>query len=356
MNIVYILIAILIFGVLIAVHEFGHFITAKACGVLVHEFSIGMGPRLWHRQGKETAYSLRLLPIGGYCAMEGEDEDSDNPRSLGNQGFFKQLAVFAAGAAMNFLLGFLIMLIIYANATAFLTPEIVSLQADFPDQSESGVMVGDVFYSINGERVYNFSDVNLILRYTSFDQNGTMHAVLLRGGEKIERTLTLHDYTDESGETTRRYGFSYGGEETATPLVIVKYSWYSTIDFVRMVRLSLQMLVTGQAGVRDLSGPVGIVSTITQVGEESATKAEAFENIAYFAALITVNLAVMNLLPIPALDGGKILFLVLNAIGSKLFGKRIPAKFENLLSVVFFALLMALMLFVTFSDVSKLIS
>ncbi|MGM9662814.1 MAG: M50 family metallopeptidase [Oscillospiraceae bacterium] len=353
---IYIIVAVFMFGVLIAVHEFGHFITAKACGVTVHEFSLGMGPRLWHKQGAETEYSLRLLPIGGYCAMEGEEEASDDPGSLSNQGFFRQLLVFAAGAGMNFLLGFLIVLALYSTAGGFLTAEIVELNEGFPQEGEDGVMVGDVLYEINGERIYNFSDVSMVMSYTSSGEEGAIDVVLLRGGEKLRRTLYLTDYVDENGETYRAYGFTYGGRAEATALNKLKYSWYTTLDFVRMVRMSLQMLLTGQAGIRDLSGPVGIVGTITEVGEQSETKAEAFSNIAYFAALISVNLAVMNLLPIPALDGGKILFLCLNTAGLLLFKKKIPERFENALSFAFFAMLMAVMLLVTFSDITKLVT
>lgn len=356
MNIVYILAAVLMFGILIAVHEFGHFITAKACGVLVEEFSIGMGPLIWQKKGKETAYSLRLLPFGGYCAMEGEEESSNDPRALNNQGFWKQFVIYIAGAAMNFLLGFLIILAIYSNANAFMTAEIQELNAGFPNPGEEGIMVGDVLYEINGERIYTFSDVNLVMTYGTFDEEGTLDVVLLRNGEKIQRTMHLTDYTDENGESYRAYGFTYGGSEEATAGNTLKYSWYSTIDFVRMVRLSLKMLVTGEAGIKDLSGPVGIVSTITEVGENSETKQEAFENIAYFAALIAVNLAVMNLLPIPALDGGKVLFLLINAAGMLLFGKKMPEKFETRITVAFFALLLLMMAYVTFSDIFKLVS
>ena len=150
----YIIAAILIFGVLIAVHELGHFLAAKACGVRVNEFSIGMGPAIFHTTKGETEYSLRLLPIGGFCAMEGEDEESDDPRALERQGFWKKLLIFVAGAAMNFLTGFVIMLCLYAGAQGFYTAEIVELDPAFPQQGENGIMVGDVIWAINGERIY----------------------------------------------------------------------------------------------------------------------------------------------------------------------------------------------------------
>lgn len=350
---IYIIAAVLMFGILVAVHEFGHFITAKLFGVTVHEFSIGMGPLLWHRQGEETEYSLRLLPIGGFCAIEGEEEASDDPRSLSSQSFWRQVIVFAAGAAMNFLLGFLLICIIYSTAGGFYTAEISKLNEGFP--TEQDVQVGDVIYAINGERIYTKSDVQLVMQFGRFDEDSALHLTLLRDGERIQRTLYPREYTDENGESYRAYGFTYGGVAEATLRNKLKYSWYSTLDFVRMVRMSLQMLLRGDAGVQDLSGPVGIVSTITEVGQQSQSVGSAISNIAYFAALISVNLAVMNLLPIPALDGGKILFLCINTVLLKLFGKKMPQRLESAVTVAFFALLMGMMLVVTLSDIGKLI-
>ena len=353
---VYILIAILIFGVLIAVHELGHFLAAKACGVRVNEFSIGMGPQLVHKTKGDTEYSLRLLPIGGFCAMEGEDEDSDDERALNRQAWWKKLIIFIAGAFMNFLTGLLIIVCLYAGAQGFYTSEIVELNPGFPQQGEEGLMPGDMIYAINGERVYLKSDVSLIMSLGG--DNGTLEMTVLRDGKKLERTLTKQVYTDENGKEYEAYGFTYGGIVKATPLLRLQYSWYQTIDYVRLVRLSLQMLLSGAAGVNDLSGPVGIVSTITEVGKETEA-AEGFgaamENILYFAAMIAVNLAVMNLLPLPALDGGHVLFLLVNGIAVLLFKKEIPSKYLNVINAIGFALLMALMLFVTFHDIIKLL-
>lgn len=350
---IYIIAAILMFGILIAVHEFGHFITAKLSGVMVHEFSIGMGPLLWHKQGKETEYSLRLLPIGGFCAIEGEESESDNPRSLNNQGFFRQFLIFVAGAGMNFILGLLLVTLLYSGANAFYTAEIVELNKDFPDQSESGVMVGDVIHEINGKRVYIMSDVQLLMDYGGFDKEQPLQLTLIRDGEKIHRSMERREYFDDNGERYMGYGFTYGGVEEVGFAGRLKYSWYTAVDFVRMVYFSLRMMFTGEVGVSDLSGPVGVVGTMAEMGQGSENFLAALENIVYFAAMISVNLAVMNLLPVPALDGGKILFLCLNTVGLKLFGKKMPARFENALSAAFFIMLMVLMLFVTVSDVSK---
>ena len=351
---VYILAAILVFGVLIAVHELGHFMAAKACGVRVNEFSIGMGPTLWKKQKGETQYSLRLFPVGGFCAMEGEEEDSDDPTALNNQGFWAKLLIFAAGAAMNFIAGLLIILVLYADAQAFYVPVVAGFADGCPLESADGLQEGDRLLRIDGEKVYVYSDISLLM---GLNKTGAFDLQIERNGEIItlrDFTMERREYTDQNGKAYTGYGLYFGAEE-ATLGRKLSYSWNNAMDFARLVRLSLQMLVTGQAGVKDLSGPVGIVSTMTQVGEQAATTRAAVENIAYLAALIAVNLAVMNLLPLPALDGGKIFFLVINAVSMQLFKKQIPAKYENYIHFAGLILLLALMAVITFSDVWKLI-
>lgn len=351
---VYILAAILVFGVLIAVHELGHFMAAKACGVRVNEFSIGMGPALWKKQKGETQYSLRLFPVGGFCAMEGEEEDSDDPTALNNQGFWAKLLIFAAGAAMNFIAGLLIILVLYADAQAFYVPVVAGFADGCPLESADGLQEGYRLLRIDGEKVYVYSDISLLM---GLNKTGAFDLQIERNGEVItlrDFTMERREYTDQNGKAYTGYGLYFGAEE-ATLGRKLSYSWNNAMDFARLVRLSLQMLVTGQAGVKDLSGPVGIVSTMTQVGEQAATTRAAVENIAYLAALIAVNLAVMNLLPLPALDGGKIFFLVINAVSMQLFKKQIPAKYENYIHFAGLILLLALMAVITFSDVWKLI-
>lgn len=356
MTIVYILTAILIFGVLIAVHELGHFLAAKSCGVQVNEFAIGMGPALLHRQKGETEYSIRAFPIGGYCAMEGEDEASDNPRALNRQGFWKKFLIFVAGAAMNFLTGFLIILILYSGAKAFYTPKITGFAPEFKQMERSKLQTGDTVLTINGERVYLYSDLGLLL---SLDKSGTTDLTVLRDGKKValeNLKLQRKEYTSTDGKTKYTgYGLYFGNTERATLGAKLRYSWLNAMDFVREVRLSLKMLATGKASMNDVSGPVGIVSTITKVGKQSGSAKAAAENIFYLAALIAVNLAVMNLLPIPALDGGHIFFLILDEIIVLLFKKRIPDKYEAAINLVFFVALMAFMLVVTFHDVFRLL-
>lgn len=355
MTIVYILAGILIFGVLIAVHELGHFIAAKLCGVQVNEFSIGMGPCVFHRQGRETQYSLRLFPIGGFCALEGEEEASGSPRALNNQGFWKQLIIFAAGAFMNLLTGFLIILALYSGVSRFLVPEIAGTAPEFQARYGQVLREGDEIYAVNGERVYVYSDVELLM---GLYRGQPLDLTVLRDGEKVElEGLEYDTYTSTDGETHYQgYGiYRVAGTAEGTLANKLRYSWLNTRDFARIVRLSLQMLFTGQAGMEDVSGPVGIVSTMTQMGEESKSVREAFENILYFGAMIAVNLAVMNMLPVPALDGGHIFFLVLDTVSLKVFRKKIPARYEAALSSACFMVLVGFMVLVTFHDVLRLV-
>ena len=351
---VYILAAILIFGVLIAVHELGHFLAAKSCGVLVHEFAIGMGPAIWKKTKGETTYALRVLPIGGFCAMEGEEEESDNPRALNNQGFFQKLVIYAAGSVMNFITGLLIVVILFSGAQAFYTAEITDIAEGSSMAQSGGLQVGDLILSVDGERVYNQGNVSMLL---GLNTDGTYDFVVRRNGEKVsikDLPLERKEFPDGKGGIYTGFGFTMNRIEKANVFTRLRYSWNSTMDFVRMVRLSLEMMLTGQAGIGDLSGPVGIVNTITEVGQQSETVRDAVDNIAYLAALIAVNLAVMNLLPLPALDGGKIFFLVINQVSLLLFRKQIPAKFENYIHVAGFILLLLLMAVVMFQDVWRL--
>lgn len=349
----YIIVAILIFGLLIAVHEFGHFFTAKLFGVQVNEFAIGMGPTLLKKKKGETLYSLRALPVGGFCAMEGEDEDSENPRAFNHAAAWKRLIILAAGAFMNFVTGLLLTLIIFSQATGFILPNLDNYIEGYGTQS-SGLLPGDVFYSIDGHRIYNYSNLSRYLGRAG----DTLDLVVDRDGQRVyldDVYMPLQERTDEDGNTTYLRGITIG--QTVVPATVgnkLLYSWYNCIDFVRMVWISLGDLVTGAVGLRDLSGPVGIVDAISQVGSQSETATDAAYNILYFAALIAVNLAVMNLLPLPALDGGRIFFLLLNGILYALIKKRIPAEYEGYVHFAGLVLLMGLSLLITFSDVGKI--
>ena len=356
MKLIYILAAILIFGLLIAVHEFGHFITAKLCGVRVNEFSIGMGPLIWHKEKGETLYSFRAFPVGGFCAMEGEDEDTGDERSFVRQGFFKKFLILAAGSLMNFLSGVLILLVLYSSATAFMVDTVAGLAPEFERTGENGLMEGDRFYKVDGYRTYVSGDARLFLSYADDSVDievvrDSRHSVL----EDVRRQT----YTSMDGTPYTGFGVYVVPEAIPANLgVKLQYTWYQAIDFVQTVWFSLAQLVTGGAGMEDMSGPVGIVSTITQVGteaQESGGVLAALRSILYFGALLAVNLAVMNLLPIPALDGGRIFFLLIDAIALLLFKRTVPEKYQAFVNTAGFVLLMGFMLLITFKDVFQIL-
>ena len=359
--VIYILIAILMFGVLIAVHEFGHFITAKLLGFRVNEFAIGMGPKLLHRQRGETEYTLRALPIGGFCAMEGEDGDSGDPRAFNNRPVWRQFIVLVAGSFMTFLTGLLIFVVLFSQTGAYYTTEIAGFLDGFPLQGEEGLMVGDRIVSVDGHAIYLSSDLDLF-----FNRAGdTMDLVIERDGERIvldDFPMAAREYVVD-GETQVKRGIIRGINENPTLLDKLALSWYNTIDTVRLVWVGLGDLVTGAVGLRDMSGAIGIVTLIgdeaAQAQEQAAATggnpiAAAAQSIAYIVGFIAINLAVMNLLPIPALDGGRILFLIVGSIYRLFAKKRLNPKYEGYVNAAGFVCLMALMLVVAFSDVLKL--
>lgn len=349
----YIIIAILLFGILIGIHEFGHFITAKWCNVQVNEFSIGMGPLLLHKQKGETLYSWRLLPIGGYCAMEGEDEDSENPRAFVNRNFFQKLVILCAGSFMNYLMGVILLIIVFSSAEAFSTTVIEGFQDGCPFESAEALQVGDQFISIDGQKVRFASDVS---DYLGDGSDGGHHTIVIkRNGEKVtlkDLEMIPQEYEGISG---LRYGLQFGVVK-ATPLQVVRYSVRWSGEFVRMVWEGLRQLVSGAVGLEDMSGPVGIVSMMSEVGESSETHSDAVKNILYFCAFIAVNLAVMNMLPIPALDGGRIFLMIVTVILTMILGKKPDSKYENYINAVGLALLLGLMAVVMFNDIVKLIA
>lgn len=352
--ILYILIAVILFGLLIAVHEFGHFITAKMLGVKVNEFAIGMGPRILHKVRGETEYSLRLLPIGGFCAMEGESEATDDPRSFECQAGWKKFIILVAGSFMNFVAGFLIVLVLFSQATAFSAPVITGFMEGAEHLAEGGLREGDRFYRVDGHRTYFTSDVSLYLSRAE----DRVNLEIVRNGEHV--WLENFDfsakvpYLDADGQTVYKRGIYFGSAEAATPWLIVKNAWYQAVDCVRTVWLSLGDLVTGRTGVRELSGVIGIVDAVGDAGASAASVAEGLYSVFSFMSLIAINLAVMNLLPIPALDGGRIFFLIVGGIYKLFTRKKLDSKYENAVNVAGFVFLMALMVVVAVSDVLKI--
>ena len=347
MTVLYILIAILLFGVLIFVHEGGHFTAAKLCGVRVNEFAIGMGPAIVKKQRGETTYSVRCIPIGGFCSMAGEDETSEDPRAFTNQPVWKRLIILIAGSFMNFLLGMLIIAVLYAPAKAFISPVIAEFVPDCPYNGP--LQVGDRFYSIDGHRIYQYYD------FSDYMDNGeTVHdIVVIRDGHRF----TLSDFPMEKllyeGETQKRYGFSFGYEE-ASLTVKLRNVWNTSMEFCRWVWSGLAELLKGRVSVKEMSGPVGIVDMIAETGEQAESTSDAFYSIFYLGAFIAINLTVMNMLPIPALDGGRVFLLLVTALIEAVTRRKLDPKYEGYIHAAGMVLLLAFMAFIMFNDILKL--
>ncbi len=346
--------AIVLFSLLIFLHELGHFAAAKLSGVQVNEFSIFMGPAIWKKQIGETLYAIRCIPIGGYCAMEGEEGDSDSPRSFGKAAWWKRLIILVAGAAMNFLTGLVILACLTIPDQQYIVPVVADIEPGCAIAGEQGIQVGDRFLEVDGEKIYLYSNFSTIIGLNG----GEIHDLVLdRGGEKVvleDFHLVKKEFLEEDGSTSLRYGFSFGIEE-ATFGAKLRYAWDSALDMARLVRLSLKMLLNGQAGFKDLGGPVMIVQQMTQVAEQSETAYYAFLNLLYFGAFIAINLAVMNLLPLPALDGGRVVGLLVTAAVEAALGRRIDPKYEAYLHGAGMVLLLILMGVIFFKDILALI-
>lgn len=345
-----ILFAILLFSVLIFVHELGHFVAAKLSGVQVNEFSMFMGPAIFKKQIGETLYALRCIPIGGYCAMEGEDGDSDNPRAFDKASWWKRLIILVAGAAMNFIVGVLIFAILYLPGDQVVAPVINEFTDCCIFNHEAGLQAGDEILEIDGEKIYINSDISLI-----FELNRTVNhdVVVLRGGEKLrfEDLPMAHTHQNDDGSEYLHYGFSFGQVRDANFAEKVSFVWDVVMDNVRSVRLSLQMLLTGKAGLQDMSGPVGIVQMMSDVASESDTGLMAFLNMLSFGGMIALNLAIMNLLPIPALDGGRIVGVLITTAIEAITRKKLNPKYEGYLHAAGMVLLLGLMAVIMFKDI-----
>ena len=345
-----VLFAILLFSILIFIHEFGHFAAAKLSGVQVNEFSMFMGPALWKKQIGETLYSVRLIPIGGYCAMEGEDEDTDNPRSFQKAAWWKRLIILIAGAAMNFIMGVLLMVIVYLPAQAVVEPVIDSFESFSTVDGEHGLQVGDRILEVDGEKIYVQSDFSLILGLNP----GEYHDLVVeREGKKVEIPnlhMEKHQVTREDGSKQLLFGMNFTLQELNFAGKL-RYAWYQCLDTIRLVRLSLQMLITGQAGLADMSGPVGIVQQMSTVAEASPTVMDALLNMLYFGAFIAINLAVMNLLPIPALDGGRVVGVLITTAVETIIRKKLNPKYEGYLHGAGMVFLLGLMAVILFKDI-----
>ena len=335
-----IILALLVFGLIILVHELGHFLTAKAFGVKVEEFAIGMGPTLLQYEGAETTYSLRMIPMGGFVQMVGEEEASEDPRSFSKQAAWKRIIIISAGAIMNLLLGLVVAALIVSLRGFTGTTQVARFEENAV--SSQVLQLGDEILSINGSRIHVDNDIVYTLIR---DKDGLVDMIIRRNGEKMAVSVPFATETYPDGTTSIALDFKVLGEKLTIPGVL-KYSVGWTISIAKQVWIALSDLLAGRQGISELSGPVGTTQVIVQA------TAQGIGSLLMIVGFITVNLGVFNLLPIPALDGGRLLFLLVEMIRRK----PVPAKYEGYVHAAGFALLMALMLMVTYQDIMRLIA
>ena len=351
MSIFYVAVGILLFGLMIALHELGHFAVAKACKVRVDEFSIGMGPAIFKKQKGDTLYSLRLIPMGGYCAMAGEDENSDDPAAFSNKKAWQRMLILAAGSFMNFIMGLVIVIILYSSAGAFRAPILADFMEGCPYEGVNALQAGDRIHSIDGKRVFQQYNVSEFLS----QGDGEYDIVIVRDGKKIE----LDDFklvpVEYEGQPYKMYGIFFGLDE-ANFVNTMRHSWNTTMEFGRMVWMGLSQLFSGAVGVQEMSGPVGIVDLMAETGKKAETIAAGLSQVFYLGAFIAVNLAVMNMLPIPALDGGRIFFTAVTWVIESVTRKKLDPKYEGYIHGAAMVLLLALMGYVMLNDIFKIVS
>lgn len=380
--IITLLAAVFVFGAVIAIHEFGHFAVAKLCGVQVNEFSIGMGPVLLKKMHHGTQYSLRALPVGGFVALEGEEspesqqaeredrsdleerplsqrsgadsspngealngEDLSQPtgKPLNEAPVWQRALIMAAGACMNFLLGFVVMAILLAAQNEPITSRVIYAVEDGALCGQTGLEAGDKVLAVNGRRCFVANDMLYELMRT---EDYSASFTVLRDGKKVELPRVQFDtWQDEDGETHMSLGFTVYGIRK-TPVNVIKEAWNSVLYYGRIIFTSLMDLLRGRESINDLSGPVGIVTAIGQAASYG------WQDLLELLALITVNVGIFNLLPFPALDGGKVVFLFIEGVT----GHAVPEKIQSGLTLAAFALLFALMIFATYNDIVRLVT
>lgn len=355
----YILIAILLFCFLIFIHELGHFITAKLTGVKVNEFALFMGPAIFKFRRGETTYRLNCLPIGGYCAMEGEDGENDDPRAFVNAKTWKRLIILCAGSFMNFLAGFLMVLLLLVFTAEIIPQKTISGLERKSDFVTAGIRVGDEFYKIDGRRVYTSGDISMLLERNT---TGVYDFTMIRDGEKLEfndvslsQKIFFKGINKKSTMGQKRFGVSFGNYEEANLANELGYAWDNCRDYARLVWMGLEDLITGRAGLQDMGGPVKIVEVVNEAGTEAETKSEGLMIVFNLFAFIAINLAVMNMLPIPALDGGRVFTLLVTWCIEKIIGRKVNPKVESYIHAIGMILLLAFMAFIMLKDIWGLI-
>lgn len=338
--------ALLFFGVIIMIHECGHFTCAKLFKVKVNEFSLGMGPALFKRKKGDTLYAVRLFPIGGYVAMEGEDDASEDDRAFNKKPVWQKMIIVVAGALMNLILGFILMVLLLTTSTDLIGTN--TIKEFYPDavSSQYGLQAGDRFVEIDGHHVWSELDLSFLM---SRSQDGVFDFVVERDGEKVTLNDVHFATEQQNGITLIQYDFIIIGEQPGF-LNIVKNAFTQSASIVRMVWLSVFDLVTGRYGMSELAGPVGTVDIIADVTAQ-AVSSGSLTNLLTIMAFITINVGVANLLPLPALDGGRFLFLAVEAVRRK----PVNPKYEGYVHAAGLALLLLLMVVVTYNDIARIV-
>lgn len=332
-----ILLTILFFGITIFVHELGHFCVAKLCKVKVNEFSIGMGPSFWHFGKGETKYSLRWFPIGGYVSMEGEETESEDKRSFGKKPIYQRFAVLIAGALMNFILGVLLMGIIILAQGQVITTTISSVSTEVPS-SQALLMPGDTITEVNGHSFLCESDFRFELQSIPYDQ--PVNLTVERNGEELQLNNVGEIKTNPDSSQYRLLGITLSTEDLNFKN-FVSDTIGNSLFYAKLVWSSLIDLFTGQVSITQLSGPVGITQVVDQA------QSIGWMSVVSLFAFLTINIGIFNLIPFPALDGGQILFLLIEAIRRK----PIKKQTQGMINFIGFAFLILLMIFVTIKDI-----
>ena len=342
------IIFILVLGTIIFVHELGHFIFAKLMGVYVYEFSLGMGPKLLHKKGKETEYCLRLIPIGGFCAMAGEEIDEEDikvpkKRRLQAKKPWQRFLIMFFGPGFNFIFAVLILFFValFCGSTSY-DPLVYSVNKNYPAQV-AGIEKGDRIIEINGKKVKTTDDATLY--FTLNSKNKTIPIKVEKKNNKIKEYKVKPKKETKDGTTSYKFGITIKGKKQYGFINSLKYTIVKTGSLFKQMWITVESLFTGGVSVKQLSGPVGIYSI---VGEQSKA---GISNILYLMAFLSINVGFLNLIPLPAFDGGHILFIIIE----KIKGSPVSPKVENMIHTVGLFLLMLLMVYITFNDILRLI-
>ncbi len=340
-----IIVSILIFSIIVIFHEYGHFIFARRAGIYVEEFAVGMGPKLFGKQIGETMFSVRAIPFGGYCKMLGEDDPTlKDDRAFAAKTVWQRFLVVVGGPLFNFIMAFAFAIILL-SISGISTTKVAKLMDDMPAK-EAGILVGDEIVSFNDRSVIKNSELQ---NYLHFERAEEVNIGVIRNGEKL--IIPVKPHVNENNRVL--IGVVFDSLENSNILDILKHSFIELIYMIRTVFYSLGKLVTGQVSVKEMMGPIGLVSTIS-TGYKSASTYGVKSVIAvmsYFIVLLSANLGVMNLLPFPALDGGRLVFIIYEGIAKK----PLNPKYEGYIHFVGFILLMALMVLISFNDIIRAI-